>query len=610
MAPLFDLSVYRGEPSPEDILAANTEIRRHELAISSIHSRIASLLTEVAQLRVEEADHQAAIRTCKGVTTLARLIPDELLAQIFQHCVADGWTLAPVVVSAVCSAWRRAARAPRVWSHVYVNCSAPDAHARTRYWLGMARAAPLDVTLVSVWNPTWQLEELMDLLVQHSPRWRALSIDSTSLYQVNVLLARIALARARTPALRQVTIQTEVHFDETVDDGATDVVGLADALTPITAPALTTLRYVANVAPRTPIFPAHLQHLALVVNESPVARPLSANDLLTALAGVPQLRSLTLSMPLHYEHPYVLLPDVDRAVILPLLTTLTMYGPTDLNELLFHLRAPQVKSLHLRSLEDMGYRQQPIAPSLLWFLESSSPASLAAESEFASEPAPDVPLLPPSEPGSASRAVPLELLELHDIDVSPEAFVRIFRALPFLRELRLHESSISGGTLRALHGPRGLCPRLARVDFRWCGHLSGRALVVLVRSRLPDWGRAEVDGVDAGGRTAEADLEEAMGVEVLNPGAAGLSSGASGDEPRETAVPFEEVAVINCCFVEEQDVLDLARLTTCRVVLREDADDYCRTRDCCGNVRYRTRLRLKHMVGMPAEARAQMRLIV
>lgn len=576
MAPLFDLSVYRGEPSPEDILAANTEIRRHELAISSIHSRIASLLTEVAQLRVEEADHQAAIRTCKGVTTLARLIPDELLAQIFQHCVADGWTLAPVVVSAVCSAWRRAARAPRVWSHVYVNCSAPDAHARTRYWLGMARAAPLDVTLVSVWNPTWQLEELMDLLVQHSPRWRALSIDSTSLYQVNVLLARIALARARTPALRQVTIQTEVHFDETVDDGATDVVGLADALTPITAPALTTLRYVANVAPRTPIFPAHLQHLALVVNESPVARPLSANDLLTALAGVPQLRSLTLSMPLHYEHPYVLLPDVDRAVILPLLTTLTMYGPTDLNELLFHLRAPQVKSLHLRSLEDMGYRQQPIAPSLLWFLESSSPASLAAESEFASEPAPDVPLLPPSEPGSASRAVPLELLELHDIDVSPEAFVRIFRALPFLRELRLHESSISGGTLRALHGPRGLCPRLARVDFRWCGHLSGRALVVLVRSRLPDWGRAEVDGVDAGGRTAEADLEEAMGVEVLNPGAAGLSSGASGDEPRETAVPFEEVAVINCCFVEEQDVLDLARLTTCRVVLREDADDYCR----------------------------------
>lgn len=111
MTPLFDLSVYRGEPSPADVLAANTEIRRHEGAISSIHCRIASLLTEVAQLKVEEADHQAAIRTCKGVTTLARLIPDELLAQIFQHCVADGWTRAPR--RRLRGLFRMAARRPR-----------------------------------------------------------------------------------------------------------------------------------------------------------------------------------------------------------------------------------------------------------------------------------------------------------------------------------------------------------------------------------------------------------------------------------------------------------------------------------------------------------------
>ena len=83
-----------------------------------------------------------------------------------------------------------------------------------------------------------------------------------------------------------------------------------------------------------------------------------------------------------------------------------------------------------------------------------------------------------------------------------------------------------------------------------------------MRSRLPEWGRAQAE--DAGS-------EQATGVEieVLNPGAAG-------DDAREPAVPFEEVAVINCCFVEEQDVLELARLTTCRVVLREHDDDYCR----------------------------------
>ena len=38
---------------------------------------------------------------------------------------------------------------------------------------------------------------------------------------------------------------------------------------------------------------------------------------------------------------------------------------------------------------------------------------------------------------------------------------------------------------------------------------------------------------------------------------------------------IEEVGVINCCFVLEEDVMDLARLTVCRVIMRE-GDDYCR----------------------------------
>ncbi|KZT74582.1 hypothetical protein DAEQUDRAFT_200344 [Daedalea quercina L-15889] len=564
----FDLAVYRGEPTPQEILSSHTQVHRHELAITSIHARIASLLAEIAQLRVEEAQHHEAIHTCKGVTTLARRIPDELLAQIFEQCVADGWTRGPVVVSAVCSAWRRAARAPRVWRHVYVNCSSPDALARTRYWLGMTRAGPLDVTVVSVWNPTWQLEEIIDLLLQHAARWRTLAIESTSLYQVNVLLVRIPLMRTRAPALREVSIDTEVHFDETVDDGATDVVGLADAFSPATAPALTTLRYFANVVPRAPIFPAHIQHLTISATESPVQRPLAADDLLTVLAGVPHLRSLTLSMPLNYERAYVLLPDPARAVVLPFLETLILYGPTDLNEFLFHIRAPRIRRLHLRSLEDMGYRQQPIAPSLLRFLERSAPASFADESELAALNSPSPPLNsnsrePLSELSPEAGAVPLELLELHDIDLAPEAFAAIFRALPDLRELRLHESSISDGTLRLLHGPHGLCPRLTRVDFRWCGHLSGKALVELVKSRLPRM-------------TSGTESDESIEIGVFNPTTAANASEGGDDAAEGAADSVEEVAVINCCFVEEQDVLELARLTTCRVVMREVDEDYCR----------------------------------
>ena len=39
--------------------------------------------------------------------------------------------------------------------------------------------------------------------------------------------------------------------------------------------------------------------------------------------------------------------------------------------------------------------------------------------------------------------------------------------------------------------------------------------------------------------------------------------------------PIEEVGVINCAFVLEEDVMDLARMTVCRIVMR-NGDDYCR----------------------------------
>ena len=77
-------------------------------------------------------------------------------------------------------------------------------------------------------------------------------------------------------------------------------------------------------------------------------------------------------------------------------------------------------------------------------------------------------------------------------------------------------------------------------------------------------------------------------------------------KPAEGASPMEEVAVINCAFVLEEDVLDLARMTVCRIITR-DGDDYCRKRfifpsplflvlnptslppgmvECCRNARY------------------------
>lgn len=162
----------------------------------------------------------------------------------------------------------------------------------------------------------------------------------------------------------------------------------------------------------------------------------------------------------------------------------------------------------------------------------------------------------------AASTPPLEVLELYDIDISDADFSACFDALPTLRDLRLHSSDISDSVLARLHG--GVwCPDLARLDLRWCGTLTGRTLVELVASR------AGQDGCAA----------------------------------------IEEITVIHCAFVGEDDVLALARLTTCRVVHR-DGEHLGGHRNCCDNVRYRQRLRLRHLKEFMAHHGTPLRLVL
>ena len=530
---------YRVEPTPEVVQAARETIFQHELSIDAIEERIQGLLNQVRDLRYDQAKHRAAIERCSGILTLARRLPEELLIKIFGHCVEDGWTPAPLVVSHVCSAWRRAALSPKVWSHVYVRCDDANVLDRTQFWLKMAAGADLRVTFAVSWRITQrEINRLMLVLAARRAQWRSLRIDADTTQHAEFVLAQ---CQGVFPELREVSIKTSASTPDGGDvDGTSDLVRLAETFNAERAPRLATVSYASAIVPAVPIFPAHIRHLDLRIQDSLNQRPLSAASIIGALEPLTELRTLTLSMPFIYIHPYIPETDSFRCVSLPNLTSLTVYGPTDLNELLPHFHTPILRRLHLRSLEDLGYRQQPVGPSLMRFLDLSTP--------------------------------PIELLELHDIDLAPETFAACFAALPNLCEFRLHESSISDATVQLLNGPRGLCPRLRKLDLRWCGMLHGRALVDLVRSRLV------VD--DLAGPVAD---------------------------------PIEEVGVINCALVLEDDVLDLARMTVCRIVTR-DADDYCRecrvsaqtqqvanqslytgSTGCCSNARYRTRLRLRHM---------------
>lgn len=55
----------------------------HEEAIVSLDGEIAELIRKLHSLRLEKSQHQARIGYCKGIITLARGFPPELLATIF-----------------------------------------------------------------------------------------------------------------------------------------------------------------------------------------------------------------------------------------------------------------------------------------------------------------------------------------------------------------------------------------------------------------------------------------------------------------------------------------------------------------------------------------------
>jgi hypothetical protein len=225
-------------------------------------------------------------------------------------------------------------------------------------------------------------------------------------------------------------------------------------------------------------------------------------------ATVPQLQFFSLALLRGQEREFETLSDGTRLVNLPYLTTLVVVGSRDTFAFIPHLLTPSLTRLHLRSsLDPLGYPEEQTASYIRRFIEQGFPE--------------------------------VELFELHDIDLSLSDFVACFSGLPKLRELRLHESEISDPIIHTLHGAEGLCPLLKRLDLRWCGQVTGRALVELVNSRLRD----------------------------------PLKHGDPDDTPMALST-IDLITIINCAFVGEQDIIDLAQTTACQVVM--EANDYCR----------------------------------
>ncbi|KAL0070849.1 hypothetical protein AAF712_002070 [Marasmius tenuissimus] len=480
----------------------NEAIQQEEGAIAAIDVEIEGLMQEIRRLRFKQTNHQDKIRIYRSTITLARRLPQEILASIFECCVQDGWTRFPLTASHVCTQWRSAARTPSVWSHIYVEVNRRDPCGRTLFWLRRSENVPLHVTLDFERDASSPhvIPAVLDLLLQHSKRWKTLKVVSHWLHDANTILNYCSTALF--PQLRVAGVAILEDFD-TLEDGrrvdqSAQLVSLSASLQG--ASQLQTINITRNVLSSPTPLPSSLTNLSLNLPSHTISATLSINVLLDILEQAPLLRTLVIMIPRGSQPRFMLDVDVQRTVILPDLNVLTIVGKADLFGVLPYLRTPSLLRLHLRSsLESSGFAVESFGRDIFEFISSTSP--------------------------------PLELLELRDLDLSRDRFISCFSLLPTLEVIRLHESDIPDAVLNSLHGPEALCPRLRTLDLRWCGQITGSALVRLVRGRM-------IEGLGAR-------------LEAIN-----------------------TITLINCAFVGERHVLELSRLVVCRIMM-DDVDDYC-----------------------------------
>lgn len=478
-----------------DVDSVYQTINEHQEAIASLDVAIEGFMRTIRQLQYQKQTHVAEIRRCKGVITLAKRLPPEILAYIFEECVHDGWTRTPLVVSHVCLSWRKAASIPTVWSHVYVNLDARDPYKRTQFWFDKAGESPLTINL-EVGNDMSHLNRLTELLVSTLPRWKALTVKSIMLHPVNQILQA---CNRPAPELRVVDISIEQEFTAAPDSDVNELVGLRTSFQE--APQFNSLCIRRNILPRGNIIPSSIKNLSLHLPSHQSHTTQSLSSIIQVLEELPNLELFSLEIPNKHTQHFELNVEPDRAVNLPHLSSMTLMGKDNLFAILPHLMVPSLTHLYLRSSLDY-FQPSDVAVWIELFFQHAQ----------------------------------ITLLEIRDLGLDSLAYDRILRSLPSVEELRLHDCDVVDSTLQALNGPHGLCRHLRKLDLRWCGRISGRALVGLVRSRLAD---------------------------DVNDLAYPLAPAA-----------IVEITLINCSYVREEDIMDLAQMTVCRLI-HHGQNDFC-----------------------------------
>lgn len=431
-----------------------------------------------------------------------RILPPELLAQIFEHYASVGATCSPVLLSHVSSFWRRTAiTTPSLWHSI--SFSIPTATpqitaARVRAWLNRSGLYPLHISLLLT---EWIDDDdfytpLLNYLRTHIPHWSRLSLTAASItiarhaflfftsFPHYDMLSRLDIrAGSSFPFDPDDEIQI-MPLDEAEDERG-GITAVFAALTNTYAPRFTELNLAASALPYASWhsknrleFP-HLRRLR-IFERGGQSGEITALSVLHLLAKCPILEEFIFRGSDSFFEPQGVFSNV---LDLSRLRVLHLAQTCHQRAILAHLFTPALEVLRLSWLNrtevliDESYIPDPT--------EASEEPTEWSQSSYT-----DI-LTGAGIRSLISRSTPpIRILDMDFADArSPKDFIWMFERLPTLESFRIVGSDMSNKVLDALAftTKRGewLCPRLTSLDFLRCDVITGRGVVTLAKSRNP-----------------------------------------------------------------------------------------------------------------------------
>lgn len=284
---------------------------------------------------------------------LIHVLPPETLSEIFLFCLPSDDFIrisnkhAPLVLTLVCSYWRRIAIAsPQLWSSLLVHDKLrTDTFPLINTWLARSADRPLKLALMLYDGGEHRrsiAQGLLNRLVVHATRWQEIHLQlprKTYAILFKRLKKKYQTKRRplQLPFLETVTIHTSNDEGRGVGEMLCSVLQAAPRLRSLFWADFGCMSCTIDVLPQS----AGLMELLLDMN-------LTVNQALRILSHCPQLRECTFGALRLCDAA----PPPESPLLLPQLSSLTLHTCQDLSVLFDYVTLPALRSLSIQYAAD------------------------------------------------------------------------------------------------------------------------------------------------------------------------------------------------------------------------------------------------------------------